>query len=156
MQSKKAICHKFEDAVERTREQTAQYWNELALPKIKATQRKPKPEKKKKNHLAGLAKAYAEVDERDERRCQFPSCYSTNTNHHHILFKSQGGKNDLENLVTLCPAHHVLEKDISAHRSVAWQRYWQGWAEDRYPKYWQEIREGQKIQQYNNNTAIGG
>ena len=143
----KAICHKFEDAVERTREQTSQYWDQLALPKHKPTQRKPKPEKKKpvKEKQQPLLSAYKVVDIRDEGYCQFPGCYKQRgANHHHIIFRSAGGRNHVANLVTLCLEHHTLGKQ-SPHQSQAWRRYWEGWSQERYPEYWAEIRQKQKI-----------
>ena len=45
--------------------------------------------------------------ERDGWRCQAPGC--TSRHHleaHHIIFRSQNGSDDPENLVTLCHAHH--------------------------------------------------
>lgn len=146
LRKKKPIVYKFEEQAEKNRKLAEEYWELLSLPK--------KKKRAKKSPVTGLAKAYAEVDERDERRCQFPSCYSTNTNHHHCLLKSRGGRNDVENLVTLCLHHHTLGKE-SPHQSIAWRRYWEGWAEEKYPSYWAKIREGQKITQQYNKATIG-
>jgi HNH endonuclease len=45
--------------------------------------------------------------ERDEWRCQAPGCSSRRgLEVHHIVFRSQNGSNDPENLVTLCHGHH--------------------------------------------------
>ena len=143
------IVYKFEEQAEKTREQNDLFWDSLSLPK-KSGRRQQKHRKGKASTTQTVA--YAQVDKRDGKRCQHPGCYSENTNHHHILFRSHGGKNDLENLTTLCLDHHNLGKN-SPHKSVAWQRYWEGWAEALYPAYWQAIREGQKItQKYDNRT----
>ena len=45
--------------------------------------------------------------ERDEWRCQAPGCTSrSKLEAHHIIFRSQNGSDDPENLITLCHAHH--------------------------------------------------
>lgn len=93
------------------------------------------------------------VDERDKKKCQFKYCRSTDTNHHHCLFRSQGGADDIENLVTLCTEHHTAGKE-SPHQSIFWRRYWEDWAAERYPSYWAYVRAGQEITQRHNN-AIG-
>ena len=55
-----------------------------------------------------------QVHLRDQRKCQYhypsgESCKSTRWLHlHHKLPVSQGGEHSLENLITLCPAHHDL------------------------------------------------
>ena len=62
---------------------------------------------------------------RDQHRCRVPGC--TNAlfvDVHHIELRSEGGRNELANLITLCGAHHrashrgqlVIESD--AHRGV--------------------------------------
>lgn len=143
----KHVCYKFDEAVEKTREQTAEFWDGLAIPKRRLTQSDYKPDKpKKKNKSCQLSKLLmAMVKERDNNRCQFPGCYKNHgTNIHHIIFKSNGGKNEIENLVTLCLHHHTLSKE-SPHISNAWRRYWEGWAESRYPSYWFKIWEEKKI-----------
>jgi len=44
---------------------------------------------------------------RDHRRCRVPGCKnSVFLDVHHIQLRSEGGRNDAENLVTLCAAHH--------------------------------------------------
>ena len=45
------------------------------------------------------------VVERDNRMCQACSCATENTPHH-IIFRSQGGKNVSTNLITLCNVCH--------------------------------------------------
>lgn len=137
---KKSIIYKFEEQAEEVRKQNDAFWDSLALPK--------NPRRKQK-HRKGKApttqiEAYKQVDERDKGRCQFPGCYSNNINHHHVRFKSQGGKNDVENIITLCLHHHSLGKE-SPHQSIAWRMYWEGHMEDIYPAYWAKIREDNKI-----------
>jgi hypothetical protein len=45
--------------------------------------------------------------ERDEWRCQAPGCTSrSKLEAHHIIFRSQNGSDDPENLITLCHGHH--------------------------------------------------
>ncbi len=44
-----------------------------------------------------------------DRRCVFPNCgHSRFVNAHHVLWWSQGGKTELDNLVLLCTMHHKL------------------------------------------------
>jgi hypothetical protein len=44
---------------------------------------------------------------RDGWRCTVPGCTSQRNLHaHHVLFRSAGGGDELDNLVTLCAAHH--------------------------------------------------
>jgi hypothetical protein len=49
--------------------------------------------------------------ERDGCRCRFPGCESRRVDLHHIQFWSNGGRTDLENLISLCPWHHKLVHD---------------------------------------------
>ena len=47
------------------------------------------------------------IFERDGWRCMAPGCTSrSGLNEHHIVFRSQQGSDDEENLVTLCVGHH--------------------------------------------------
>ena len=44
---------------------------------------------------------------RDHQRCRVPGCRnSTYLDVHHIQLRSEGGRNEADNLVTLCGAHH--------------------------------------------------
>jgi hypothetical protein len=46
--------------------------------------------------------------ERDGWRCRVPGCSARrNLQEHHVVFRSQGGSDDPENLVTLCATHHL-------------------------------------------------
>lgn len=65
-------------------------------------------------------KAYIQVRERDQHRCQFPveegaiiwrKCGRSTTHAHHRLRRSQGGPDTLENLILLCPEHHTWVHD---------------------------------------------
>ena len=45
---------------------------------------------------------------RDGWRCAVPGCSKLRSLHaHHVVYRAQGGKEDGENLVTLCAAHHL-------------------------------------------------
>lgn len=81
--------------------------------------------------------AYRLAAVRDDHRCQHPGCNSMEVQIHHIRFRSRGGKNDEANLVSLCFIHHA--GDEGPHRSDKWRRYWEEWAAERYPEYWEEI-----------------
>ncbi len=51
---------------------------------------------------------------RDHERCQVPGCtHATFLDLHHIVPRSEGGLHELENLITLCGAHHR-----AAHRGT--------------------------------------
>ncbi len=47
-----------------------------------------------------------EVLDRDHYRCQVPGCSRRSVEVHHIVFRSQGGTDDPQNLICLCAAHH--------------------------------------------------
>jgi hypothetical protein len=49
--------------------------------------------------------------ERDQGRCRFPGCESRRVDLHHIQHWVNGGRTDLENLVSLCPCHHKVVHD---------------------------------------------
>jgi hypothetical protein len=49
--------------------------------------------------------------ERDHCRCRFPGCESRRTDLHHIQHWVNGGRTDLDNLISLCPWHHKLVHD---------------------------------------------
>jgi hypothetical protein len=49
--------------------------------------------------------------ERDHCRCRFPGCESRRVDLHHIQYWSHGGRTTLDNLVSLCKAHHMLVHD---------------------------------------------
>lgn len=51
------------------------------------------------------------VRERDGYRCRYPGCESRRTDAHHIQYWANGGKTELANLCSLCPAHHRLVHD---------------------------------------------
>jgi 5-methylcytosine-specific restriction endonuclease McrA len=47
------------------------------------------------------------VLQRDQRRCRVPGCHNaTFLDVHHIKARSEGGRNEAANLITLCGAHH--------------------------------------------------
>jgi hypothetical protein len=49
--------------------------------------------------------------ERDHCRCRFPGCASRRVDLHHIQYWSHGGRTTLDNLLSLCKAHHILVHD---------------------------------------------
>jgi hypothetical protein len=49
--------------------------------------------------------------ERDGCRCRFPGCESRRVDLHHIRHWVNGGRTDLDNLISLCPWHHKLVHD---------------------------------------------
>ena len=64
----------------------------------------PKPKRIKLSN--GAYRRLAEqVLKRDGNACQYCGCW-TKSPPHHIKYRSQGGNDSLENLVTLCWKHH--------------------------------------------------
>src|SRR5690348_3342789 len=49
--------------------------------------------------------------ERDHCRCQYPGCESRRVDLHHIQHWVNGGRTDLDNLISLCPYHHKVVHD---------------------------------------------
>jgi hypothetical protein len=49
--------------------------------------------------------------ERDTCRCRFPGCESRRIDLHHIQHWINGGRTDLDNLISLCKYHHMLVHD---------------------------------------------
>ena len=47
------------------------------------------------------------VRDRDEGACQVPGCSHRGEHAHHVLFRSRGGGDEQENLVAMCPFHHL-------------------------------------------------
>jgi hypothetical protein len=47
------------------------------------------------------------VRERDQGSCQVPGCSHAAAHAHHVEFRSRGGSDDLENLVSMCSWHHL-------------------------------------------------
>jgi 5-methylcytosine-specific restriction endonuclease McrA len=48
----------------------------------------------------------AAVLDRDSSRCRF--CGRPTTEIHHIVYRSQGGRHEVANLMVLCGTHHAL------------------------------------------------
>ncbi|HSH22029.1 MAG TPA: DUF222 domain-containing protein [Candidatus Caenarcaniphilales bacterium] len=64
---------------------------------------------------------------RDGHRCTFPNCEARRFLHaHHIHHWARGGVTDLDNLTTLCSAHHDLvhEGRWSVHRDASGELIW--------------------------------
>ena len=68
------------------------------------------------------------IFERDEWRCQAPGCSARRRlEAHHIIFKSAGGTDDPENLITLCHAHHrhgIHENRLKVTGKAPWNLKW--------------------------------
>ncbi len=47
------------------------------------------------------------VRDRDRGECQVPGCSHRAAHAHHVLFRSQGGDDEPDNLATLCAFHHL-------------------------------------------------
>jgi len=45
---------------------------------------------------------------RDQSFCQVPGCSRAATHVHHVLFRSQGGGDEGDNMTSLCTAHHLF------------------------------------------------
>lgn len=67
---------------------------------------------------------------RDSGMCQRPDCRASGTEVHHKIFKSQGGKDEAENLVLLCQEHHQ-----EAHENQDWRLFWEQWKPKKYKDY---------------------
>jgi hypothetical protein len=150
---KTSIVKKVEPQLEETMKRNADYWDQLALPRYKPTQRKPKlkdkvmgkTQRQRKNEKDKQYKiAYREADKRDKHTCQFPGCNCKIIEHHHGRFRSQGGLDRVEELVDLCWKHHK-GTDESPHKSEYWRDHWEDWLANLYPEYWAKIRESQQI-----------
>lgn len=123
---------------------------ELKRSKIARVQRKNKlkRERRETRKLEQLKKrsrykiACEMVDIRDGGCCQ--ECGSPNPEHHHIQFKSALGKDDPENIVSLCGWCHRYSPK-SPHQSREGRLKWVDWATKRYSVYWKEIRDANKI-----------
>jgi hypothetical protein len=104
-----------------------------------------KKERQKEKRLEKLEKRLhyqavcEQVDERDGGHClECGTFYSIE--HHHCKLRSQGGKDDIENIVTLCTWCHKYAPN-APHQSRAGRLKWQQWAREHYPEYWGEVRE---------------
>jgi hypothetical protein len=64
----------------------------------------------RKRRYATTAQRRAARD-RDHCRCRFPGCEARRTDLHHIRHWANGGRTSLENLLSLCPYHHMLVHD---------------------------------------------
>jgi HNH endonuclease len=75
----------------------------IPLPRDVGHSRQPHP-RAKQTIPPALRRA---VLTRDQRRCRVPGCtHTTFVDVHHIVPRSEGGRNEATNLVTLCGAHH--------------------------------------------------
>lgn len=77
----------------------------------------------------GAPKHRDPIFERDGWRCTVPGCSSRRNLHdHHVVFRSRGGGNALDNRITVCAAHHLhgLHAGIvrawgTAPRGIVWE-----------------------------------
>ncbi|MBW2524982.1 MAG: HNH endonuclease [Deltaproteobacteria bacterium] len=58
-------------------------------------------------HALGSDVAYGDIYARERFRCSSPVCFSRNQTPHHIVFRSQGGDDDPENLTAPCASCHL-------------------------------------------------
>jgi hypothetical protein len=59
------------------------------------------------SHALGTDVAYGDIYARERYRCSSPVCFSRNQTPHHIVFRSQGGDDDPENLTAPCACCHL-------------------------------------------------
>ena len=59
-----------------------------------------------KRVMSKYRKVKSEVYDRDGGQCVI--CGNTNVEAHHVVFRSQGGSDSLDNLVCLCNKHHRM------------------------------------------------
>jgi len=50
--------------------------------------------------------AYAAVDARDGHCCRICRQWTRTAHHHHIVYRSRGGKDSVDNLIRICPDCH--------------------------------------------------
>jgi len=60
-----------------------------------------------KSTLAERSTPHRRVLLRDRSHCQVPGCSRAAVHAHHVLYRSHGGGDEPENLVSLCVAHHL-------------------------------------------------
>jgi hypothetical protein len=60
-----------------------------------------------KEEVSGRKTRARKVIDRDRGWCQVPGCSKAAVHAHHVVFRSQGGGDEEENLVSLCAAHHL-------------------------------------------------
>ena len=64
----------------------------------------------------GYKKICEIVDERDNHACVL--CGKPEVQHHHVIYRSAGGSDYIDNLVCLCPHHHWM---VHHQRMKYWQ-----------------------------------
>jgi hypothetical protein len=57
--------------------------------------------------LASRSTPHRRAIARDGGCCQVPGCSRAAVHAHHVLYRSRGGGDELENLTSLCAAHHL-------------------------------------------------
>jgi len=59
-------------------------------------------------HVLAREMAYGHVYARDNFECRSPLCTRRDVTPHHLVFRSKGGGDDLENLISLCTWCHLV------------------------------------------------
>ena len=80
----------------------------LSLDAARRRRRGARPGKRRRRPSSAIRRA---ARERDHGRCRFPGCESRRTDLHHIQHWVNGGRTDLDNLISLCPWHHKVVHD---------------------------------------------
>ena len=93
---------------------------------------KPQPKNKPvkiKYRSAAWKKLINSIDARDNLQCQLCNTGERLVvpNYHHVIFRSQGGGDTLDNMLTLCHEHHRIKihgggKDAQETRELAVKR----------------------------------
>jgi 5-methylcytosine-specific restriction endonuclease McrA len=154
LQPKKAVVHKFEEQTERVREQTKAYWDELALPRHKQFNRKPKPSKPKGSHRTVKEKlkaiAYTQAEERDEGECLVCKEQGKSVearSHHHIIKQGTRYRPEyiqrMENVVLTCTDCHTEIHNPKGKSKK--QIYLEQWQQRYYPEYSAMMKELAKV-----------
>lgn len=60
-------------------------------------------------------RCYRSVDRRDEGRCRVCKRHADPRHHHHLQYRSRGGKHETANVVTLCGSCHNLVHKGAIH-----------------------------------------
>ncbi|MDR3599387.1 MAG: hypothetical protein P4L49_02710 [Desulfosporosinus sp.] len=136
--------------MEKTREQTTAFWDQLGLPKKRPTSRKQKPSRPKGSRNERLRViAYKQAEERDAGTCVV--CGGIAQQHHHIIRQSTGYAPEylqrIENVVLVCVACHTMGVN-SIHGSNGnnfKQKWLEEWQRKYYPEYAAMMQELAKV-----------
>lgn len=71
-----------------------------------------------RTHRLATARQRTAVLDRQDGRCAAPGCRNTHLQVHHVVWWSNGGPTDLDNLIGLCSrCHHLVHRDLLTIRS---------------------------------------